>query len=59
MATVASRAALRQTIAQRSKNCQPQAATPTYDALRQALTMLKRSPSSLCAMDAPPQMTFR
>jgi hypothetical protein len=41
MATVASRAALRQTIAQRSKNCQPQAATPTYDALREALTMLK------------------
>lgn len=41
MATVASRTALRQTIAQRSQNCQPNAATPTYDALRQALAMLK------------------
>lgn len=40
MATVASRAALKTTIAQRSHNCQPQAATPTYDALRLALGML-------------------
>ena len=41
MATVASRASLTQTIAKRSNNCQPDAYTPTYDALRQALAMLK------------------
>lgn len=41
MATVANRAALRQTIAQRSQNCRPDGATPTYDALSQALTLLR------------------
>ncbi len=41
MATVANRAALKQTIAQRSQNCRPGGATPTYDALSQALGLLK------------------
>ncbi|MDE3229206.1 MAG: VWA domain-containing protein, partial [Chloroflexota bacterium] len=46
MATVANRSSLTQTIAQRSHNCQPDAATPTYDALRQALAMLKPATAS-------------
>lgn len=41
MATVNDRATLRQTIAQRSNNCKPDSYTPTYDALSQALGMLK------------------
>lgn len=41
MATVASRAALRQTIAKDSHNCAPQASTPTYDALSKALALLQ------------------
>jgi hypothetical protein len=41
MATVANRAALRQTIANDSKNCAPQASTPTYDALNKALALLQ------------------
>ncbi|MEO7001274.1 MAG: hypothetical protein ABI068_05705, partial [Ktedonobacterales bacterium] len=40
MATVAARQALKQTIAQKSNNCHPDASTPTYDALNQSLTML-------------------
>ncbi|HEX8995458.1 MAG TPA: VWA domain-containing protein [Ktedonobacterales bacterium] len=43
MATVANRAALRQTIAQRSQSCRPDGATPTYDALAQALALLKNA----------------
>lgn len=40
MATVAARKQLRDTIASKSHNCKPDAATPTYDALHQSLTML-------------------
>jgi hypothetical protein len=40
MATVATRKQLHDTIAARSHNCRPDAATPTYDALQQSLTML-------------------
>ena len=41
MATVANRAALKQAITQRSQNCRPNGATPTYDALSRALGLLK------------------
>jgi hypothetical protein len=40
MATVAARTQLHTTIATRSHHCRPDAATPTYDALQQALSML-------------------
>ncbi|MGZ6390874.1 MAG: vWA domain-containing protein [Ktedonobacterales bacterium] len=40
MSTVAARTALRNTIAAKSHNCQPDSSTPTYDALNQALKML-------------------
>jgi len=40
MSTVAARQGLRQTIVQKSNNCAPDGATPTYDALSKALTML-------------------
>lgn len=40
MATVAARQQLRDTIAAKSHNCRPDSATPTYDALQKALTML-------------------
>ncbi len=40
MSTLVARQGLRATIAQQSHNCAPDSATPTYDALNQALTML-------------------
>jgi len=40
MSTVTARQGLRATIAQKSNNCAPDAATPTYDALSKSLTML-------------------
>jgi hypothetical protein len=40
MATVAARKQLRDVIATKSHNCRPDAATPTYDALQQALALL-------------------
>lgn len=40
MATLAARTQLHNTIATKSHNCKPDSATPTYDALQQALTML-------------------
>ncbi|HEY1351778.1 MAG TPA: hypothetical protein VGF67_19325 [Ktedonobacteraceae bacterium] len=40
MATLADRQRLQQTIARDSHNCRPDGATPTYDALSQALAML-------------------
>lgn len=40
MSTVAARKQLRDTIAEKSHNCRPDSATPTYDALQQTLTML-------------------
>lgn len=43
MATVAARKQLRDTIAAKSHNCKPDAATPTYDALQQSLTLLTTS----------------
>ncbi len=43
MATVAARAQLHNTIATKSHNCKPDSATPTYDALQRALTMLTAS----------------
>jgi hypothetical protein len=43
MATVAARTQLHSTIATKSHNCKPDSATPTYDALQQALTMLTAS----------------
>lgn len=41
MATLAERHQLQQIIATRSNNCRPDSDTPTYDALNQALQMLK------------------
>lgn len=41
MQTIQDQAALKQTIAQRSQQCQPNGATPTYDALSRALGLLK------------------
>ncbi len=43
MATVADRQNLRSAIATKSHNCRPDASTPTYDALSQALTMLGKA----------------
>ncbi|HEU4784723.1 MAG TPA: hypothetical protein VFS83_15385, partial [Ktedonobacterales bacterium] len=40
MATLAARTQLHKTIATKSHNCKPDSATPTYDALQQALTLL-------------------
>lgn len=40
MATLAARTQLHNTIATKSHNCKPDSATPTYDALQRALTML-------------------
>lgn len=41
MQTIQDQAALKQTIAQRSQQCRPNGATPTYDALSKALGLLK------------------
>lgn len=41
MSTLSARERLRQTIADKSHNCAPDGNTPTYDALNQALTMLR------------------
>ncbi|HEX8032530.1 MAG TPA: vWA domain-containing protein, partial [Ktedonobacterales bacterium] len=46
MSTVAARTALRDTIAAKSRNCQPDQSTPTYDALNQALKMLTTATAS-------------
>jgi hypothetical protein len=43
LATVATRQQLRATIAAKSHNCRPDAATPTYDALQQSLNMLVKT----------------
>jgi hypothetical protein len=40
MSTVAARQQLHSAIATKSRNCRPDAATPTYDALQQSLTLL-------------------
>jgi hypothetical protein len=41
MQTIQDQASLKQTIAQRSQQCRPNGATPTYDALSKALGLLK------------------
>ena len=46
MATLAARKQLRDTIAAKSHNCHPDSATPTYDALQKALTMLSSATAS-------------
>ncbi len=43
MATVADRQHLHSVIASKSNNCQPDASTPTFDALNKALTMLTQA----------------
>src|SRR5262249_26876514 len=46
MATIADRQSLKDTIKAKSNNCRPDASTPTFDALNQALQMLVKATSN-------------